>query len=379
MPKTFDSLPQRGIHYFLASMPPFRAVPSDAANETEQENAYRSIRGLYEKLYDDPGLLGLKILPDDCFPNWWTPKKEKPALTAQIRGYIKTINVFVEALYNIVSLGKADGDTIALAKGKVEIKPAMLKRFAGFGIAAANEGENLAFAFPDGTVRGLKLLAAISAGHASQSATAIHTQPVNAFTLFSHGVFDPAAPYTAEIFRGLFENKDAYDKLNAHMETNGFIRLDNKEYKVGLGGNPVSLDYVKFYGKPEGKIGDAWKTRNFSGIGMVYDEQTQACTTIGIHIPFFREILENANTMSDSLRGFMAQFNKCMGCRYCVQTDKSKTKPLRFMKVNDNNLCTYFTFGYTFDHFYNGMWLPDGAIELLEFVDKLFADRRVNL
>ena len=55
------------------------------------------------------------------------------------------------------------------------------------------------------------------------------------------------------------------------------------------------------------------------------------------------------------------------------------TKPLRFVTVNGNNLCTYFTFGYSYSEFYGEMWLTDGIIELMEFVDGLFGDRRVEV
>jgi len=383
MKKTFDNLAQRGVHYFLAAMPFFHAVASDLADAKEQENAYHFIKGIYQKLYDDPGLLGLKILPDDCFPDWWTPKKEKPKLPAQIRGYIKNINIFMEQLFQIVHLGEVDGNSFILAEDSAKagssVKPALRKRLAAFGITADEDDGTFRFTFPTGTACGLKLLAAISAGHSERSATAIHKRPVKPFLLFSHGVFDPASPYTVEIFRGLFENTEAFDKLMGYFEKNGFIRVDHKNDFVGIKGEALSLDYVKFYGKPEGLIGFCWKTRNMSGVGLEYNELTHHCATIGIHIPFYREVLANADQMGESLRSFISGTNKCMGCGYCVQMDKTKLKPLRFVTVDGNNLCTYFTFGYTYLEFYGDMWLTDGIIELMDFVDEMFADRRVEV
>jgi len=378
MEKTFENLAQRGIYYFLVSMPPFHAVESESATKKDQENAYNFIWGIYEKLYKDPTLLGLKNLPDDCYPDWWTPKKEKPGLPTHIRGIIKAINIFVETLYHVIYFGESDGNFVTVPDGSFEVKPAMLKKFALFGVTAVNENGAYRFTFPEGTIKGLKLLASVSAVYAGKSANTIHNKQVSAFLLFSHGVFDPGAPYTAEIFRSIFKDHAAFDKLIDYFEKNRFIRVENKEYKTGLHCEPISLDYVKIYGKPEGIIGSAWKTRNFSGVGFEYNEMIQSLATIGVHIPFFREVLENADKMSESLREFVSRNNKCSSCGYCVQTDKSKTKPLRFRTVNGVNICTLFTFGYTFNQFYEDMWLTDGIIELMDFADKLFKDRLVD-
>jgi len=375
MIKTFDNLAQRGVQYFLTAMADFRPVASPSATAKDQEAAYHFIKGIYEKLYADPGLLGLKTLPDDCFPEWWTPKKEKPGLPENIRGPIKGVNLLMEALYHVVQLGKQEGDTFALAKETYEIKPALAKRMPNFDIGLAKDGESCTFTFPKGVAQGLKLLAQISTLHAERADPVIHNRPMAAYTLFSHGVFDPQAPYTAEVFRRIIQNDAAFDKLTGYFAQHGFARLDHKEYKTGIKGDAFSLDYVKFYGKPEGLIGSAWKTRNFSGVEFMANELTQSGMTVGLHIPFLGEVLGKADQMSDSLREFVGCFNKCSGCRYCVQLDKTKTKPLRLVKVGNSNLCTVFAFGFTFNNLGEDMWLANGIIELMAFIDEVLADR----
>lgn len=373
---TFENLAQRGIHYFVATMPLFCAVNSQSASENEQENAYNLIKEIYNKLYYNPELLGMKIHPDDCFEFWWTKRTEKPGLSDKIRNYIKNINLIIESIYTIVSSCESDGTQITLAKSNFEIKPAMLKKLANLGLTAEKDDVNYYITFPKDTVKGLKLLAEISAEHSQKSATAIHNKTTSPFLLFSRGVFNPESPYLAEIFRGLYENKESFDKLLDYLSNNNFIRVDNKEYKTGHHCETISLDYVKFYGKPDGRIGDSWKTKNFSGVNFSYDENNQDCTRIGVHIPYFREVLENSEKMSPTLKTFISKWNKCSGCRYCVQMDKSKTKPLRFVKVDDINVCSVFAGGCTFNQFYDGTWMVDSIIELLNLVDELFADRR---
>lgn len=377
--KSFETLAHRGIYYFTATMPPFRAAKSDSANEEEQETSYNFIKGIYAKLNDNPEFFGLKTHPDDSYQFWWSKRTEKPGLPDKIRSYIKNINLMMETVYIIISEGETDGDNITLTRDLCQIKPTMLKKLINLGIIAEKGAETYCFAFPKGTVKGLKLLASISSEHSHKSTSAIHIKSVSPFLLFSRGIFCPEAPYTAEIFREIFDNKESFDKLTDFINKEKFIRIDNKEYKTGIHGDTISLDYIKFYGKPEGVIGSSWKTKNFSGVEFSYDELNEDCTRIGVHVPYFREVLENVDKMSPNLREFISKWNKCMGCRYCVQMDKSKTKPLRFVKINESNVCSVFTFGYTFNQFYEGMWIADSIVELLEFVDELFADRRVEV
>ncbi|MCL2697902.1 MAG: hypothetical protein FWE74_07455, partial [Oscillospiraceae bacterium] len=362
MTKKFDNLAQRGIHYFLSTMPQFSAVKSKFANAGEQENAYNFIKSIYENLYENSELLGLKVHPDDCFPEHWTPKKEKPELKTRIFSCIKHINTFIEAIYKIIYLGSlesAGSDKIILSKEVYDVKPAMLKKLANFGITNEKTPEHLCFTFPKGTVKGLKLLALIST-EVSQKPSEINYNRTYPFTLFARGVFNPELPYTAEIFRGIFENKEAYDKLIKYFNSNGFIRVDNRESKMSMNGDIISLDYVKFYGEPEGRVKETWSSSNYSGVQIIYDPTLESFATIGVHIPFYREILANADKMKDpALRSFISRHNNCYVCNWCVRGNAKNPKPPRFVTVDDKNLCTLFTFGYKFKHFYDGMWLPD--------------------
>lgn len=379
MMKTFENLAQRSMNYFLATMPSFHSVKSELVSVKEQENAYHFIKGIYNTLYHNPEFLGLKIHPDDCLEYWWSKRSDKPGIADKIRGYIKRTNQIIETIYIIVYTGIATGDCITLELKQYEIKNAMIKKLVSLGIRIKRQDEIYNITFPKDTLKGLNLLASISYEYSNKNATMIHNNPATAFLLFSHGIFNPEVPYTAEIFHEIFENKEAYEKLITYFNDKKFTRIDHKEYKIGMHADMMSLDFVKFYGEPEGIIGNAWKTRNFSGIEFSYDELNQDCSRVGIHIPFFREVLENIDKMSPSLRGFIANWNQCMGCRYCVKSDKSKTKPLRFVKVNDKNICSVFTFGYTFNQFYDGLWMADGVIELMEFVDDLFKEKRFAL
>jgi hypothetical protein len=375
MAESFENMAQRAVHYFIVTMPSFNAVNSKLATEKEQENAYNFIKGIYIKLFENPELLNLKIIPDDCFESIWTEQKEKPGLTNKIRTYIKHINAFIEILYNIVCLGQADDVQIILDKNTYEVKASMLKKLSNFGITAQKNEDNYNFAFPADTVKGLKLLASVSTEYSHKSANKIHDRAYYNYLLFSLGVFNPELPYTAEIFTNIIKHKEPFDKLMNYYINNNYIRVDHKEGKINW--DIVSVDYVRFYGEPTGRIDYAWKTGYLSGISIMYNESYADFMKIGLHIPFFRELLDSYNQMNDTLKEWLPIFCKCSGCRYCVQTDKTRIKPLRFVKAGKYNLCPLFTGGFTFAHLDDNTWMIERIIMLMEFIDELFKDRRV--
>ncbi|MCL1823836.1 MAG: hypothetical protein FWG44_06500 [Oscillospiraceae bacterium] len=380
-PENFDSLQQRCMFYFVKTMPPFKAVKSQNATAKEQESAYLFIKSIYETLYENPALFfGNKLTPDDSYQYWWSKKSEKQGLSAKIRGTIKNINRFIETVYIIINSGNANGDKIIIENAYNDFKPGVLKKLAVFGITSKKNKDSYSFSFPENTVKGLKLLALISTENSLKSPHVIHKNTVTPFLLFSLGVFDSKVSYTAEIFRGLFKDKEIFNSIIDYFDNNGFLRLDNKDYRASIGGNNISLDYIKFYGKPEGSIGDSWKTKNFSGIKFSYDELNKDCTIVGLHIPYFREVLKNIDKMSPELRTFIAKWNKCFGCRFCVHMEKSKTKPLSFTAVNGNNICGLFTSGYTFNHFNGGEWMSaEDVIAFMDFIDELFKNKLVEI
>jgi hypothetical protein len=95
--KDFDNLMQRSIYYFLATFPTFTEISSPEVTESEQKNAYNFIKSIYEKLYINPALLGLKPVPDDSFGDW-EQQKAKPNLSSKIRSTIKKVD---ENIYNL--------------------------------------------------------------------------------------------------------------------------------------------------------------------------------------------------------------------------------------------------------------------------------------
>ena len=363
--KDFDDLAQRSVYYFLATYPSFYPVVSSKVSESEQREAYEFIKGIYTKLYDDPAILGFKFLPDDSFEDK-EQQKDKPKLVTTIRKPIKKIEEFIGLLHEISLKGTVDGNTLTVNKSDSGIKPSGIRQLAVFGVQTEKLEDNYRFSFPVG-VNGLKLLAEISVTNAKPQKYSIQ----KLYLLFSRGVFDIEAPWSREVFGNMLSDRRPFNRLIDFLERNGYQRIDNKEYV-----NNISLDYIKNYGDPGDEVKPAWAERTHSGIEVIYEELRKNQFTIALRLPYFKEILQNSDRMNERVKRFILTTNrKCDGCRYCVQTDKSGKRPLSFFTFENEKLCPLFP-GFQYRWKTLDDRIVDDLIEMLNFIDELFAERR---
>ncbi len=363
--KGFENLAQRSIYYFLATYPSFYPLNSDYADAEEQKAAYEFIKGIYERLYENPAMLGFKFTPDDSFGDW-EPQKAKPELAPRIRGIIKKMEEFIAVLWSASIYGQAEGNMLVVNRQDVELKPSFIKQLAAFGVEAGKNENEYVLHFPF-IAKGLKLLAEVSA----QNVKPPKDDRQKPFLLFSRGVFDATAPWNKEVFGNMFADRNPFDTLIGFLEQNGYSRIDNKEYN-----NQISLDYIKSYGKPGDELKCAWAERTHGGIEVIYEEIKKNQPLISLRIPYFGEILNHHETMNPQTKSFViSTTKKCDGCRYCVQTDKTGKRPLAYISVDGYKLCPLFA-GFQ----YRWKTLEDktveGMIEMLRFIDKNFGDRK---
>lgn len=363
--KSFENLAQRSIYYSLATYPSFYSINSDYANTDEQKAAYKFIKGIYERLYENPALLGFKLVTDDGFGDWEL-QKAKPELAPAIRSIIKKLEEFVAMLWSISINGQAEENILAIKKHDVELKPLFIKQLAAFGVKASKKEDEYVLEFPF-NVKGLKLLAGVSAQNEKPSKDG-KQKP---YLLFSRGIFDVTAPWSREVFSNMFADRNPFDTLIDFLEQNGYKRIDNKEYN-----NQISLDYIKSYGKYEDELKWAWAERTHSGIEVVYEEIKKNQPLISLRIPYFGEILKDSEKMNQQVKDFViSRTKKCDGCRYCVQTDKTGKRPFAYISIDEYKLCPLFA-GFQYRWKSLNDKTVEGMIEMLKFIDEIFADRR---
>ncbi len=80
--------------------------------------------------------------------------------------------------------------------------------------------------------------------------------------------------------------------------------------------------------------------------------------------------------MSEKVKRFILDTSKrCDGCRYCVQTDKTGKRPLAYVTVENDKLCPLYPgFSYIWRTLDNSV--VDDIIEMLKFIDTMFAERK---
>lgn len=360
----FNSLPQRSIYYFLATYAPFHPVASAFAEEAEQRSAYDFILGIYQKLYEDPGLMGFRLLPDDSLSDWQF-QKDKPKLVPELRKPLRKLEEFMELLWTISYNGQADHNYLVMDCSHRELKPSDKKLLERFEILIERTETSYLLQFPCSTA-GLQLLARISL----QNARPAWQGQQKPYLLFSRGVFDPSSPWSSEIFSSMLEHPEPFCRLISYLEEKNFRRIDNKECN-----HQVSLDYIKCYGKTDDELKWAWGERTHSGLEVIYEETRRNQPLITLRIPYYKELLERTDAMSPSLKDFILLHNKkCDNCRYCVQTDKTGKRPLAFFIIEKKPLCPLYP-GFM----YRWKSLDDatvnGIIEMLEFIDYAFKER----
>ena len=368
--QNFPGLPQRSIYFFLATFPPFypataRLAAPDAAPGA-QEAAYKFIKNIYTRLYNDPSILGFKDAPDESIGDWEL-LKTKPGLAGKIRGYIIKTLEFAELLYKISLKGALRDDSIIITKLDMTIRQSQADQLSAFGIQAINKNDEYTFAFPKGVAKGLALLAEIS-----QRAAPGSQKP---YLLFSRGVFNPEAPWTASVFENIFACQSeaagaAFGRLIRYLEANGYERRDNRSQEDRLA--PVSLDYIKDYTGTNEPLKWAWGERTHGGIEVIYQENAKNQPQIALRVPYFAELLRHADKMAPAVKAFIiGRAKHCDNCRYCVQTDKTGKRPLKYVEVDGHPICAMFC-GFSFRWYTLDGDTAENMIAMLSFIDEIF-------
>ncbi|MCL2549014.1 MAG: hypothetical protein FWE76_07620, partial [Symbiobacteriaceae bacterium] len=96
-----------------------------------------------------------------------------------------------------------------------------------------------------------------------------------------------------------------------------------------------------------------------------------------VRVSDFQIVFAEFASMSDGLKQMiMDKASRCSGCRYCVQTDKSGTKPLAASHVTHNGvdkvICSYYPFWSLREI---SSERADQLIELMSIAERVLADK----
>jgi len=331
----FQSLEQRMAQTFLDRLPPF--VPAvDGPPASEQERLYGLIKSLYQLGFDEPGLLVPQLHGDDAYPNRFNKASYgKTELLTHMRRFQKEISALLQGMF---ALGA--GEAVKLSKRQKEI----------LGRLGALEGPPFeAWAW-------------------------MATRPGADVHAFAHCLFSPGYRYAADVYARLLGDEAAFRKLEGWMLARGYAYFENLDAPAHEPG--LAARYANLSRNPAPPSGGFEYGVKHTGVSLRYDPFVRAPAVLGLCIPGgMKASLSAFERMDAPLQSFVAARTKaCDRCGYCVQTDKTGTRPLACMRVafegRELCLCTYFP-GYRYCFTRLDGALADKLIALLDFLDGL--------
>lgn len=349
----YDSNYARAAAYFLSTCAP---KPDGEA----ELSAYTLITGIYEAIGRDPSAIGYKPTEDLWFEPW-EPQRGREKDVKNIREPIAKIEKLIKELFDAVEIGEATDAGLVFSAGSPSSALSLALKQASYTL---EKNPQTILRLPRGCAAALKKLCALS----RENTVPITDGPLDdkAFLFFSRCVFDVSDNWTAKAFDAAIDGGGLIVKLCAELERRGYTRTDCRD------GKKISLDYSKQHGKKAEPVKAAWGERSHSGIELSYEELRLEPCFLWMRMPMFKTVLEKADSLPSEVAEFIASNTKtCDGCRYCVQTDKTKTRPLAAVKLSGKNKCPMFP-GFTFNWRRIDGELCEKILKTLDAVDALF-------
>lgn len=338
---TYTSLEQRMAQAYIDMFPQFVPDEQVSISVAEQEVFYNLIKALYKLAFDEPQLFVPALHEDDAYPNRFNKSSySKPDLQVNMRKFMKAMDVLLQ---NMFLMGQ--GSSVKLNKRQQII-------LSRLGI---DNYTSLPTAW-----------------------TWMSTRPETNLIAFSYSFFKEDYPYTSDIYARLL-GEEAFHKLENWMISQGYKRYDI--YDVTASDCNLSLTYANpAWSKERPSGGFEYKIRH-TGISARYDAFVKKPPVFGLCIPNgLKPYLDAFDSMSKENQSFILDHTKrCDGCRYCVQTDKTGSRPLACIPIeyknNKYNLCPYFPgVGFSWTSIDNA--LVEQLIEMLTFMDKFVIESK---
>lgn len=299
--KPFASLGERVLYSYVAAFPPF--VPDPALGDPEAQRQLHDFLGdVARRCYEDPSLIGVPELPDDCFEHPHTLNKENPELVKSIGLVQKRMYTFLELLQKLGTLGEIAGETLVVQKSEFRINANTQARLAAFGLVCEVTPD--AFHFRQAQYPGLfpALQQRTELMQAAEGFAALGSNRAIGFLL---GLYPGRHYSVAQLFGKLYADPSALSRVDAFFRSLGY------DYVHNIADLRVSLHKVY----PDKDYG------NFIAQFRVRDKE-QMCYSY--RIPQFRRLLTFYDEMPAEMQEACFHRTKtCDGCGYCTQTDKT--------------------------------------------------------
>jgi len=331
---TFECLEKRMAQSYIDMLPPY--IPDDNApvSTGEQKWFYDLISNLFKLAFDEPLLFVSKLHEDDVYPSRYKKPYGKPNLILNMKKFINTVDALIQ---NMFLLGQSEN--VILSKRQLII---------------------------------LSKLGIDDIGNLPSVWLWMSKRESANLQAFSYCLFDKDYPYTSDIYAKLL-GKTAFKVLENRMIENGYKRYNITNVIASDCKLSLTIANPKWDSIPP-RGGFEYKIRH-TGISAQYEFFTAKPAVFGLCIPNGMKVyLQAFDSMDNKLQRFVVdRTKKCDVCKYCVQTDKSGTRPLAYIPItyenNQYRLCTYFP-GYNYSWNNIDDDLANELIDMLSFMDQ---------
>jgi hypothetical protein len=329
------SLEQRMVQYYRDLLAPYK--PSPDIPEANQKDYYAFVEALYERLYADHGSFFTRIFEDDAFPNRFSNVQYgKPELKPRMRDDQKKIEGLFTLLAELVKTGELSDQGLRISD---KLSRKQLHQLACMGLEMAGDTlKSRDFPLMFGAVQYLA------------------EKERSPWPLMFCWFEDPCA-CLEEAYARLFD-KAQYDRLINWLCDHGYRRGSH---------SGLSLDFYKSVDGKERPLGFAIHGDKFHyGFTFNISPEARVRHYCGLRIIQFGQMLKHFDDLSEETKKLIGIRNKrCDNCRYCVQMDKTGTRPLAAIAISSGeNLCPYYP-GYTYTYEYLSARDIDGIIAFL--------------
>ena len=328
---TFKNLEQRMAQSWLDMFPGFIHDENAPVSMKEQKTFYDLMKDLYTLAFNEPEMFVTDLHEDDAYPRRFNRASYgKPDLERNMKKFVKAVN---DLLQNMFLAGQ--GSAVKFNKKQL----AILSRL------------------------GIENLSELPAAWKWMA-----SRPDSSIIVFSHCFFKKDYLYASDIFADLL-GKTAFKKLEKWMTKKGYRPY--MSYDLTASKSRFTLTYANPAWSDDAPNGFLFKIKH-TGISASYEPYTKNPPALGLCIPNgLKPYLDTFGTMDEKLQSFITEkTKKCDNCRYCVQTDKTGTRPLAAIKVSGGkNLCPYFP-GFSYCWSAIDGELADKLISFLSYMDK---------
>ncbi|MDR0399383.1 MAG: hypothetical protein LBH51_00390, partial [Treponema sp.] len=265
------------------------------------------MKDLYRLAFDEPLLFVSSLHEDDAYPKRYKKPYGKPELIKNMRKFLKEMDSLLQNMY---LLGR---------DSNVKINKRQREILSRLGI---HDYDKLPAAW-----------------------AWMANRPESNNIEFAYCLFDRDYPYTSDIYAN-FLGESAFRKLEDWMIARGYKRYNI--YDVTASDCKLSLTYANpLWDKHPPGGGFEYKIKH-TGISVIYEPTIRNPVVLGLCIPNGLKTYLNAfDLVDEKTRGFVIdRTKKCDGCGYCIQTDKTGSRPLAHIPVDYEgkkyNLCPYF-------------------------------------